>query len=107
MAAAAPKADVSNRLRIFRTLAPHFGKVLPAAFFQKTSTSVPGIERIHNLIEGIYKPAWSIYPLSIASMLKSPYSDEVHFNPDRTWWIQYSPKTGGIDIAVNAGLVHG
>lgn len=105
MASATPKADVSNRLRIFRTLVPHFGKVLPASFFQKTFTSVPGVERVHHLIEGIYKPAWSIYPLSIASMLKSPYSDEVHFNPDRTWWIQYSPKTGGIGIAVNAGLV--
>ncbi|MBL9218201.1 MAG: HNH endonuclease [Opitutaceae bacterium] len=38
-------------------------------------------------------------------MLKSPYRDQVHYNPDRTWWIHYSPKAGGMDMAVNAGLV--
>ncbi len=101
----APTADIAERLRIFRELAPHFGKVLAAAFFQKTSRVVPGVERVHNLIEGIYKPAWSVYALSIASMLKSPYSDEVHFNRDRTWWIRYGPKAGGMNLAVNAGLV--
>lgn len=101
----ASKPDVGERLRIFRALMPHFGKALPASFFQKTASHVPGVERIHHLIEGIYKPAWSAYPLSISSMLKSRYSDEVHFNPDRTWWIRYSPKAGGMDIAVNAGLL--
>ena len=35
-------------------------------------------------------------------MLKSPYRDQVFHNPDRTWWINYSPKEGGMDIAVNA-----
>jgi len=105
MPSIAPNADVLERLRIFRAVAPDFGKVMPPAFFQKTSSVIPGVERVHHLIEGIYKPAWSGYPLSIASMLKSPYSDEVHFNPDRTWWIQYSPKTGGMGIAVNAGLI--
>ena len=86
-------------------LVPYFGTVQPAAFFQRTTEFVPGVERVHNLIEGIYKPAWSTYPLSIASMLKSPYADKVFFNVDRTWWIQYSPKAGGMDIAVNAALV--
>jgi HNH endonuclease len=105
MAVSTPTADVVRRLGIFRAVAPHFGEVLPASFFQKTSAVVPGVERVHHLIEGIYKPAWSAYPLSIASMLKSPYGDVVHFNPDRTWWIQYSPKAGGMGIAVNAGLV--
>lgn len=100
-----PDADVAERIRIFRALVAHFGKVLPAAFFQKTSAKVPEVERVHNLIEGIYKPAWSRYPLSIASMLKSRYADEVHYNPDRTWWIHYSPKAGSMDLAVNAGLV--
>jgi hypothetical protein len=98
-------ADVAERARIFRALMSHFGKVLPSAFFQKTASVVPAVERVHNLIEGIYKPAWSAYPLSIASMLKSPYSDQVFFNSDRTWWIQYSPKAGSMDNAVNAALV--
>jgi hypothetical protein len=100
-----PSADLVARARIFRLLAPYFGTVQPATFFQRTSEVVPGVERIHNLIEGIYKPAWSKYPLSIASMLKSPYADKIFFNPDRTWWIQYSPKAGGMGIAVNAALV--
>jgi hypothetical protein len=30
---------------------------MPASFFQKTSAVVPGVERVHHLIEGIYKPA--------------------------------------------------
>ena len=105
MASAAQDPTISQRVQVFRALVPYFGKVLPASFFRKTSTVVSGVERVHNLIEGIYKPVWSPYPLSIASMLKSPYRDQVHFNPDRTWWIQYSPKAGGIDMAVNAGLV--
>jgi hypothetical protein len=98
-------ADVTRRHDVFRAAVPYFGKILPASFFRKTSSILPGVERIHHLIEGIYKPAWSVYPLSVASMLKSPYSDEVHYNSDRTWWIQYSPKAGGMSIAVNAGLV--
>jgi hypothetical protein len=105
MAPAVSNADISERLRIFRAIVPHFGKVLPASFFQKTSAIIPAVKRVHHLIEGIYKPAWSVYPLSIASMLKSRYSDEVHFNADRTWWIQYSPKAGGMNIAANVGLV--
>jgi hypothetical protein len=100
-----PNADTTERLRIFRDLAPHFGKVLPTAFLQKTSEVIPVVERVHNLIEGIYKPKWSAYALSIASMLKSPYGDEVHFNRDRTWWIRYSPKSGGMELAVNVGLL--
>lgn len=105
MALSVNAEDLAERLRIFRAIAPQFGKVLPAFFFQKTSQVVPGIDRVHNLIEGIYKPAGSVYPLSVASMLKSPYRDQVHYNSDRTWWIHYSPKAGGMDMAVNAGLI--
>ena len=105
MSTATSNSDVARRLQVFRAVAPFFGKVLPASFFQKTSATIPDVARVHHLIEGIYKPAWSSYPLSIASMLKSPYSDEIHFNPDRTWWIRYSPKAGSMSIAVNAGLV--
>jgi|APLak6261667961_1056064.scaffolds.fasta_scaffold00212_15 hypothetical protein len=105
MALSSNPGDQEERLRIFRAIAPHFGKVLPASFFQKTYTVVPGIDRVHHLIEGIYKPAGSAYPLSVASMLKSQYSDQVHYNPDRTWWIQYSPKDGGMNMAVNTALI--
>src|SRR5438309_7301037 len=97
--------DIAERRRIFRTLVPYFGTVQPASFFRDTSAVVKGVERVHPLIEGIYKPAGSIYPLSIASMLKSRYSDQLFHNPDRTWWMEYSPKAGGLDLAVNAGLI--
>ena len=97
--------EIAERRRIFRALVPYFGTIQPSAFFRQTSTLVRGIERIHPLIEGIYKPAGFIYPLSIASMLQSQYRDQVFHNPDRTWWMNYSPKEGGMDIAVNAGLL--
>src|SRR6266480_7703536 len=97
--------EISERRRIFRALLPYFGTSQPADFFRQTSRRVPKVERVHPLIEGIYKPAGSIYPLSIASMLKSRYSDQLFHNPDRTWWMEYSPKAGGLDLAVNAGLI--
>jgi hypothetical protein len=97
--------DVAERKRIFRALVPYFGTVQPSAFFQKSTDVVPSVERIHHFIEGIYKPANSAYTLSISSMLKSPYSDQVFFNPDRTWWMQYSSKAGAMDHAMNASLV--
>jgi hypothetical protein len=97
--------EVDERQRIFRALVPYFGTVQPASFFRDTSANVKGVERIHPLIEGIYKPAGSVYPLSIASMLKSRYGDQLFHNPDRTWWMEYSPKAGGMNLAVNEGLV--
>jgi hypothetical protein len=101
----ASNADIAERIRIFRGLVPYFGTVQPSAFIQRTAVTISGIERVHHLIEGIYKPAWSNYPLSISAMLKSQYNDQVFFNPDRTWWMHYSPKEGAMDIGVNAALV--
>jgi hypothetical protein len=97
--------EIAERRRIFRDLVPYFGTIQPADFFRHTSVYIPSVERVHPLIEGIYKPAGFVHPLSIASMLKSQYRDQVFHNPDRTWWINYSPKEGGMDIAVNAGLI--
>ena len=102
---AALSNEVVERRKIFRGLVPYFGTIQPSDFFRHTSLHVPSVERVHPLIEGIYKPAGFVYPLSISSMLKSQYRDQVFHNPDRTWWINYSPKEGGMDIAVNAGLI--
>jgi putative restriction endonuclease len=96
-------ADRTKRRDIFTALARLFGRILPASFIQKPN--LPEVERIHPLIEGIYKPAWSRYALSIASMLQSQYHDQTHFNPDATWWMHYSPKSGGMEMAQNAALV--
>jgi hypothetical protein len=95
--------DRTKRREIFGSLSQSFGKILPASFIR--NPALPGVDRVHPLIEGIYKPAWSKYALSIASMLKSQYSDETHFNTDGTWWMHYSPKSGGMDLAANAALI--
>jgi hypothetical protein len=97
--------DIAERTRIFLALLPYFGTIQPSAFFQRTGSIIPGVERIHHFIEGIYKPANSGYALSISSMLKSPYSDQLFYNPDRTWWMKYSSKKGAMDHAMNASLV--
>ena len=88
----------------FRQIAPFFGRTVPARFIQRTHESIPGVQRIHNLIEGIYKPADSSHALAIASMLKNPYADRIEYNPDRTWFFFYSPKSGSLDSAVNRSL---
>jgi len=102
----AVKDNKSRRWQIFRALAPYYGKLVSADFIRNTINSIPQIERIHNLIEGIYKPEWSDYTLSIASMLKNPYADKLHELPDGTWWMNYSPKSGGMEIAQNIGLLN-
>jgi hypothetical protein len=96
-------ADRAKRRQIFEALTQSFGKIVSASFLRKPG--LLGVDIIHPLIEGIYKPAWSNYALSIASMLQSQYSDQTFHNPDGTWWMHYSPKAGGMDLAQNAALV--
>ncbi|GAF78561.1 unnamed protein product, partial [marine sediment metagenome] len=98
--------DKSRRWLIFRQLAPYFAKSVTAEFLQKTSKFLPDIERIHPLFEGIYKPAWSDFALAIRSVIDNPYDDEIHDLPDGRWWIKYSPKTGGMEIAQNVALLN-
>jgi hypothetical protein len=97
----------SRRWRIFSALAPIYGKQVSADFIQKTAKHIPDIERIHNLIEGIYKPAWTDYALAISSMLTNPYADKLHETGDGSWWMHYSPKRkGGLGGAQNVGLMN-
>lgn len=95
---------LDRRWDVFSKLAPYFGRVVPARFIQKTAEAVPGITRIHNLIEGIYKPADSLHALTIASMLKNPYADRLEFDQDRSWFFYYSPKAGPLESKVNLSL---
>ena len=97
-------AEKQNRWAIFRTLLPYYGKIVTPNFLKKTAEYIPGVERIHPLIEGIYKPAGSEYALSIASMKMNPYADKLTHLPDGRWYIKYSAKSGGNDLAVNQGL---
>ncbi len=96
--------EKQHRRAIFRALLPYYGKIVSPQFLKKTATIIPSIERIHPLIEGIYKPAGSEYALSIASMKTNPYADKLTYLPDGRWYIKYSAKSGGKNLAVNQGL---
>src|SRR4051794_18376243 len=92
-------AEIAERLKTFQAVAPNFGKILPAAFFQNTSRFISSVTRVHNLASGIFKPKDSVYALCITSMMSSRYHDKIHYNANRTWWMYYSPKSGGMDHA--------
>ena len=97
-------SERDERRRIFRRLTAYFGKTLPSSFFQKTRETIPDVERIHPIIRGIYKPAWSQYVLAIASILESPYADQIYYNPDHSWSLFYQPRDASLDAADNAAL---
>lgn len=97
-------SDLGERWEIFRKLAPYFGRVVSAKFVQKTNEFVPGVTRIHSLIQGIYKPADSEYAFAIASMLKNPYADRLEYSQDRSWYFYYSPKAGPLDGSANLAM---
>jgi putative restriction endonuclease len=96
-----------KRSAILIELAKHTGKRVNWRFIKKTSQVIPQIDRFHNLITGIYKPAWSEYALSIVIRIESPYDhkDEVLFLEDGRWLMTYSPRAGGLHIADNRALV--
>jgi hypothetical protein len=96
---------IDERRASFRRIVPFFGKIVKSRMLQSPGSEIPGVKRIHHLIEGIYKPADSLYAFSIASMLKSPYADQTFFNPDGSWWMWYSPKDGGLNVSANAALM--
>jgi len=98
------KVEIEARWEMFRQLAPFFGKKVSAQFVRKTSEVLPGVPRIHSLIEGIYKYSGSEYAFAIASMLVNPYADSLAYNPDRSWYFSYSPKAGSLEGAVNQSL---
>jgi hypothetical protein len=98
------QVDRKARKAIFEQILPYLGRSVQAAFIQKTREVLPGIQLLHNLAQGIFKPKASIYALSIASMLKNPYADRIEYNPDRTWFFYYSPKSGSLDRAENVAL---
>lgn len=95
------------RNAILAELAKHTGKRVPWQFIKQTAAYIPHIKRFHNLITGIFKPAWSDYALSIIVQTTSPYEDkdEVIFLGDGRWLMTYSPRAGGMEMADNRALV--
>jgi hypothetical protein len=99
--------EVDIRRQILTELAKHTGKRVSWQFIKQTTKYIPGIDRFHNLITGIFKPAWDEYALSIVILAKSQYEerDEVIYLDDGRWLMTYSPRSGGLDIADNRALV--
>lgn len=97
--------DIRNA--ILTELAKYTGKRVSWRFIKQTSQYIPHIERFHNLITGIFKPAWSDYALSIVIGVDSPYKDkdEVIHLDDGRWLMTYSPRSGGLKVADNRALV--
>ena len=65
-----------------------------------------GIPRIHNLIEGIYKPAGDQYAFSIWIRSAVGQDREIYhyvfdIDSDGSWTINYAAKKGSLDSAVN------
>lgn len=98
--------DTQRRSQILVEIAKQTGKQVTAAFLKRTASYIPGIDRFHNLITGIFKPAWSDYALSIVIKMSSPYDhkDEVIFLEDGRWLMTYSPRSGGLNISDNRAL---
>jgi hypothetical protein len=98
---------LDRRNAILVELVKHTGKRVPWQFIKQTSNYIPDIDRFHNLITGIFKPAWSDYALSIVIQATSPYDDkdEVIFLEDGRWLMTYSPRAGGLLIADNRALM--
>ena len=96
-----------RRSEVLVEIAKYTGRRVSAAFLKRTADFIPGIERFHNLITGIFKPAWSDYALSIVIKLASPYDhkDEVIFLEDGRWLMTYSPRSGGLNVPDNRALV--
>ncbi len=95
--------EVESRKALFRRLMPFYTKVLPAAFFKRPEP-VLNFPQLHNLIEGIFKPANAHYTLCVASMLHSPYPDKLAHTTGGTWKIEYSPKAGDLNGSANTGM---
>lgn len=95
------------RNSILTEIAKHTGKRVPWQFIKQTPHFIPHIERFHNLITGIFKPAWSDYALSIVIRTTGPYEakNEVIFLEDGRWLMAYSPRAGGLQVADNRALV--
>jgi len=101
--------SIELRNKVLAKFARYTGQVMPAAFFKRTLEHSPSleIERFHNLVTGIFKPAWSDYALCILVLPGSRYEqkDEILFLNDGRWLMTYSPRSGGLEHHENRALV--
>jgi len=97
--------DLRARVELYKKLVPLLGKEMPYTFFREPQSALGLNQKIHPLVEGIYKPANSNYPICIASMITSPYADRLFYKEDGSWWMYYSKKSGPIEGAINQSVI--
>ncbi|MBP7146516.1 MAG: HNH endonuclease [Acidobacteria bacterium] len=100
-----------QRARALIALSRYFGTDQTAAFFRDTRAQCPqaGIDHIHSLVQGIYKPAnspyvFSIWSQSAAGAAREIYPDTFTLLDDGRWSMRYAPMRGPLDRGVNAAL---
>lgn len=88
------------------------GVDVTSEFLRKTNEHFPqaGIPRVHNLIEGIYKPASDKYAFCIWSKSAAGADQEIYpdvFQPqaDGSWTMLYSAKKRSLDSQPNKSLI--
>ena len=103
--------NLEQRAKAFLKLACYTGVEVTSQFLRRTSEHFPQAEipRIHNLAEGIYKPADDQYALSIwsrsaAGQDREIYKDVLSPQSDGSWILHYAAKAGMLDGAINKSL---
>ncbi|MBN1274248.1 MAG: HNH endonuclease [Candidatus Aminicenantes bacterium] len=100
-----------QRVQAFIAFSRFTGMEVSAQFLRQTREHFPqaGISRIHNLAEGIYKPAndkyaFCIWSRSAAGKDQEIYPDILKPHPQGGWTMLYSAKKGNLGYAVNQSL---
>jgi hypothetical protein len=103
--------NLEQRARAFLALSKFTGVNVTSEFLRNTEKHYPqaGIPRIHNLAEGIFKPAHDKYAFclwsrSAAGRDREIYSDNLRPNNDGTWMMMYAAKRGDLQSASNKSL---
>ena len=103
--------SLEERARAFLNLSRFTGVDVSSQFLRRTEEHFPqaGIPRLHNLAEGIFKPAGDSYALCIWSRSAAGQDREIYhdvFSPqsDGSWTMYYEAKAGSLDSAVNRSL---
>jgi hypothetical protein len=103
--------NLDQRAQAILDLSKFTGMDLTSHFLRETRTHFPqaDIPRIHNLAEGIYKPASDKYAFCIWSRSAIGHDQEIYhdvFLPqeDGSWIMRYAAKSGPLDSAINSSL---
>lgn len=103
--------NIEKRVNALMMLAKFTGLEVTSQFLRKTGEHYPqaGIPIIHNLAEGIFKPAddgyaFCIWSRSASGMDREIYPDLFQPQEDGSWTMMYSAKQGNLDSAANRSL---